>query len=66
MVKDKISGLTPLQKEMQRLVKQQKKALKQGGPYCQGKLKRETIIHLRCLSCGNSYYVKDLIKGAIL
>ncbi len=64
MVKSKRSGLTPLQKEMQRLVKQQKKALKQACPDCRGELKRETIIRLCCLSCGNCYYVEDLIKGA--
>ncbi|MBD3359442.1 MAG: hypothetical protein GF365_01905 [Candidatus Buchananbacteria bacterium] len=65
MGKGKNPGVTPLQKEMQRLDEQQKKALQHGCPNCQGELKRETIIQLRCLACGNFYCVEDLIKGTI-
>ena len=63
MGSDKTSGLTPLQKEMQRLFERQKLAMAKCCPYCWGSLERETIIQLRCPACGKLYYVEDLING---
>jgi len=59
----KSSGLTPLQKEMKRLLDRQKQALEKVCPHCWGSLERENIIALYCPACHRTYYVGDLLKG---
>jgi hypothetical protein len=65
MLSGKSSGLTSLQKEMQRLLDRQKQALERVCPHCWGSLEKESLIVLRCSACDRIYYVEDLIKGAI-
>ena len=62
MGREKSSGLSPLQKEMKRLLDQQKQALEKVCPHCWGSLERENIIQLRCPACSKIYYVEDLIQ----
>ena len=63
MAGEKCSGLTPLQKEMKRLLDRQKKALDRVCPHCWGSLERENLIALYCPACNTTYYVEDLLKG---